>query len=85
MFLLARFSRLSAVRAGDFMNISDFYRDEAVRCQHRAQKSRNSERAKKWQRLADEYLRLALQFEGNEPFTPGSGAVVSQDGAAAAS
>jgi len=60
------------------MNISDFYRDEAVRCQRRAQKSRSPEQAKKWHGLADEYLRLALQFEETDVLVTGTVAAVPQ-------
>jgi len=60
------------------MDISDFYRDEAVRCQRRAEQSRHPERAKKWRDLADDYLRLALQFEETEAPPPGPGAFVPQ-------
>jgi hypothetical protein len=60
------------------MNIADFYRDEAVRCQRRAQQSRSPERAKKWHGLADEYLRLALQLEEMDVPLAGTGVAISK-------
>jgi hypothetical protein len=44
------------------MTIAEFYRHEA-RCQDRSAQSSNIEQAEKWFVLADEYLRLAQQFE----------------------
>ena len=46
------------------MTLSEFYRDEAARCQRRAEKSRRPERAQRWKALADESLYYALLMEG---------------------
>jgi hypothetical protein len=41
-------------------------------------KSRSPEQAKKWHGLADEYLRLALQFEETDVLVTGTTAAVPQ-------
>jgi hypothetical protein len=50
------------------MTLSEFYRDEAARCQLRAEKSRRPDRAQRWNAFADEYLQLSLSIED----TPGN-------------
>jgi hypothetical protein len=46
------------------MTLSEFYRDEAARCQRRAEKSRLPHQAQRWNALADEYLQVSLLMEG---------------------
>jgi hypothetical protein len=59
------------------MNISNFYRDEADVPGARSNRVTPSG-LKKWRELADDYLRLALQFEEAEAPSAGVGAFVPQ-------
>ena len=48
------------------MTIADFYLNEAVRCERRAEHSSTAERSMKWQGRAQECLQLATELEGAE-------------------
>jgi hypothetical protein len=49
---------------------SQFYLEEAVRCQKRAEASRNPERATRWRKLAEEYLQLAISMDDQGEVAP---------------
>jgi len=48
------------------MTIADFYLNEAVRCERRAEQSSTAERSMKWQGRAKECLQLATELEAAE-------------------
>jgi hypothetical protein len=45
------------------MTTAEFYRAEAARCRDRAEKAINADRANRWRRLAEDYVRLATELE----------------------
>jgi hypothetical protein len=48
------------------MTTAAFYRAEAAHCRDRAEKAGTPERAARWRRLAEDYLRIAEELEAAE-------------------